>query len=258
MDTIKELEERLKEEKLKQKWNEIQTKLREAITKYSGKAFGNKALRLSTLSKYKSKSFYITVVYIKEVVLNENIQTINDLRLYPDNYNCEITLRGESFSVFYNNENNTNINSSQNSSWRIKDMMDYCYEIPIETYNNIKALINNSIDNVFLTPFKELESHWSSFTGGLYCTKFLKENGCKFINLTDDEIYAINNHPFLYGNELLINDMSKKIIEDWKKEEIENDKRDVGFYCCGEYVKPTGISKRRIAKLDLILKKFKE
>lgn len=257
MDTIKELEERLKEEKLKQKWNEIQTKLKETKAKYSGKAFGNKALRLDTISKYTPNSFHITVAYIKEVVL-ENIQSIDDLRRNPDyNYDYGIKLVGESFSVCGSNDINSNISCSNNIRWRIKDMMDYCYEIPIEIYNNIKVLINNSIDNVFLTPFKELKSHWSSSTGGLYCTKFLKENGCKFINLTNDEIYVVRNHPFLYGNELLINDLSKKIIEDWRKEEIENDKRDVGFYCCGEYVKPTGISKRRIEKLNLILGKFK-
>ena len=257
MDTIRELEERLKEEKLKQKWSEIQTKLKEAKTKYSGKAFGNKSLRFSCLKKYIKSNFYINIVYIKDIILDENIQTIEDLKRCTDyDTNDCIKLTVDSFDAYRGGDGCWSIYTNTDIKWRVRDMMSLPYEISIETYEKVKTLITNSIDLIFVTPIKEIE--FQSSLAKRNNIELLKENGCKIIELTDSEAYEIKDHPFLYGNELLVNDLSKKIIEDWKKEEERLDNLDVGFYCCGEYVRPSGIHKRALENINSILKKFKE
>ena len=257
--TIYELEQELKEAKLKKQWDDLQVDLKKAKDKYLGKAWGSHSLRYDSFDKYKSHT-YITAIYVENVYLGEDTSynvskttTFDDFKRSPERY--KIILRGISLTL-YKTDESVNI-----STGNFRELLhspyksDLTHQIDINVFTKIKQLVQNSVDLIYTASIKELPIYecpdWKMDE-----VKSLEKQGCEFIKLNESERYTINRHPFLYGYYLLKNDISKNIIEELKKVAEENNRRDTGYYCCGEWVKPSGIYAREIETYNQILKKF--
>ena len=81
--TIQELEEELKEAKLKKQWDDLQVELKKAKDKYLGKAWGSYSLKYDSLDKYKSHT-YITAIYIEDVYLGDMSYNVSKTITFDD------------------------------------------------------------------------------------------------------------------------------------------------------------------------------
>lgn len=260
MDTIRELEEKLREAKLKEAWNSLQVRYQNLKTKYLGKAFGSCALGYNNLHKYRNKIF-IQIIYIEDMFISDNCINFTKIETFEDykKYN------GEDVSIYYSGEG-MNINKGDNGVSLNKynivhskvdpySFSDCGYEISLEKYESLKKLIGGSIDNVFTLSYKNIG--FDSLEKS-ECEDILKKHGAKLIRLTDSELYTLvsENNPFVYGNNLLVNDMSEEILNDLLKKYKDLDSKDTNYYLWGERISRSGIYEIKIKNIENILKKF--
>ena len=179
--TIQELEEELKEAKLKKQWDDLQAELKKAKDKYLGKAWGSHSLRFDNFNRYKNHTS-ISVVYIEEVSLSENCYsnlsvdiTFDEFKRDPGRY--KIILRGLSLNLFKSDEN-VNINTVE----FIDTLNNPCkpsltHQVDLDVFKKVKDLVQNSVDLIYTASIKELPIYerpdWKSDA-----VKTLENQGC--------------------------------------------------------------------------------
>lgn len=255
--TIKQMERELHEAKMRERWNELQELFFKAKTRYEGKAFGNRKISLSSLSRYKLNSgiqlYFVECVYISTGYYTggghcDSIQSFEDFCANADR--AEIKAFGKSMSV-WKSEDGTASFSISKLDCRTSDLL--LKDINIDTYKTVEKIFNVSLDNLLLSPIKDYPSYDCKTYSAV---KWLENKGRKLFELTEDETYLLQDHPFRYGKYLLIDDFTIKILKEMRDIEAQNASRDTGFSYCGQWIRPSGMSARKMCLLDSILSRI--
>ncbi len=255
--TIEQMERELREAKLRERWNKLQELFSKAKTQFEGKAFGNRKISLNSLSQYKIDSSielcFVDCVYISKGYYTggehcDSIQSFEDFCVNADR--AEIKACGKSMRVWKCADGTADFSISK-LDCRTRDLPSK--DIDVDTYKTVEKIFNVSLDNLLLSPIKDYPSYDCNTYSAV---KWLISKGRKLFALTDDEAYLLQDHPFRYGKYLLIDDFSIKILKEMRDIEAEQASRDKGFWCYGEYVRPSGISARKRDSLDSILSRI--
>lgn len=254
------MERELREAKMLEKWNELQELFLKAKTQYEGKAFGSRKISLSSLSRYKLNSrielYFVERVYISKGYYTggehcDSIQSFEDFCANADR--AEIKAFGKSMMVQKCASGTASFSiskldcrTSNLSFLKLKD-------IDIDTYKTVEKIFNVSLDNLLLSPIKDYPSQDCKTYSA---TKWLENKGRKLFELTEEETYLLQDHPFRYGKYLLIDDFTIKILKEMRDIEAEHASRDTGFSCFGQWIRPSGISARKRDLLDSILSRI--
>ena len=257
MKTINQLEQELREAKLREKWNILQERLLKAKAQFEGKAFGNRKVSLNSLSQYKLDAslnlYFIEGVYISKGYYTsgehcDSIQSFKDFCANEDR--AEIKAYGKSMNV-WKCANGVAHFSISKVDCRTHELPST--EISIDTYKTVEKIFNVSLDNLLSSPIKNYPSDDCKTYSA---TKWLENKGRKLFELTDDEAYLLKDHPFRYGKYLLIDDFSIEILKEMYDIEADQASRDTGFWCYGQYIPPSKISARNRDALNSILSRI--
>lgn len=255
--TIEQMERELREAKMRERWNELQELFFKAKTQYEGKAFGNRKISLSSLSRYKVDSrieiCFVDCVYISNGYYTrgehcDSIQSFEDFCANADR--AEIKAFGKSMRV-WKCSNGTASFSISKLDCRTSDLP--LKDIDVDTYKTVENIFNVSLDNLLLSPIKDYPLYDCNTYSAV---EWLVNKGRKLFELTEDETYLLQDHPFRYGKYLLIDDFTIKILKEMRDIEAERASRDTGFSHCGQWIRPSGISARKTYLLDSILSRI--
>lgn len=117
----------------------------------------------------------------------------------------------------------------------------YRHFITEEQYNKLKNIVNNSITDILT--FKLSDANGCDLPIDTYRSSksdVLSKYGHEMIDLTPEEVYQLSWHPFVYGDQIINNEISLQMILDEFKKETNVDSHDVDFFVYGERVKRTG------------------
>ena len=259
--TIERLERELREAKLRAQYNKLLKDLETTKVAYEGKSFGNRRMSYHCICKYKLET-EIHVVHIDTVYIStgsysgdferDSVKSFEEFCVNKDR--AEVRCYGESIIIRKEAHDRVYVSRGKlDCKW--KDVFyDSSYEITDKVYNQIRTIIDTSLDNIFVADIKEFPDR---IYGKEDAVQILKDNGQKLIELDGSEVYVLENHPFLYGKYLLVNEVSRNIINVLKKKYEEEARRDVGMYIYGEYVRPSGIAQKKVDTLTWILERMK-
>lgn len=256
MNEIEQLETQIKELKLKQGYSNLIESFNKTKETFFGKCFASKGLKYSTIGKYTKLNNLtlnrITNVYFGDKYNHFEITSFED---YKNKIQCcgELKIVVEAEEIYIScvdDKYHFNITKSKDYPHLIKG---FCYEIPQHVYDNLKNIISNSIDSILCEPIKEIKNVEYQTCGRV---KHLEKYGCKFIQISPDEEYVLDEHPFKYCDRLLVNDLSIQIVKDIMAEEMKWDANDQDRYFCGARIRRVGNHGKRVNMLSDILKKM--
>lgn len=251
---IKNLEQQLIDLKVKEKWEQLQNDLSKAEKKYLNKYYGSHNFHYSRLKQYKRNTLsllHINKVYIGEIYDNTIIETFEQFKSFYDKNRLYIICEGESKTISKNrDEINITMSKTKDVPHRITG---FDREIDENIYNNINTIITESIDLIFNTPIKNIPQFDCIESDHI---KLLKQYGEKFIDVTNEQIYSLEGHPFLYNGKLLVNELSKQIIIDRIKEETRLDTLDIDTFFMGERIRRIGNHGKILNNLYEVLNKM--
>jgi hypothetical protein len=250
-ELVQELEKQLQEAKRKEAWENLQTEYKKESNKYKGQAYGSCALRYHNIDKYFHDYLQIGIQYFQDVyIAGPGEIIINTYEDYIKHFPAvSIHYKIEEINIF---KNSTSLDIRFGIYDLKKPETGLKYKIDLETYKNLKNIMSSKIDGIFQESIK----HTKFSEIGTYSNEdILRKQGCKLIELFDDELYLITseNHPFVYGRNLLITDLSINIMKDMLKEFQKQDALDKDEYFYGERIKRTGVYERKIKILEGLL-----
>lgn len=259
MTEIEHLENKIKELKLKESYDKLMKEFTEAKERYLGKCFASKGLKPSCIGKYQNLNnlslMRIESIYIGERYDYEHKHKINSFEDYKREiqHNGDIFVLAQAETIYISKvDEKCTLNISKN--FNVPHLLiGFSIEIPENTFNNLKKVINESLDCILYHPIKSLKHvEYVEPTS----VNILKQKGYEFIEINPDEEYALQNHPFKYCNRLINNDISKEIIKDMISEEqkLNNQDQDYMFGC--ERIRRIGNHVKRVNLLLDILKRM--
>lgn len=158
---IQELERRVQELKLLNEYEKLMSDFNNAKEKFIGKAFASKGLKFSTLGRY-TKLNNLRLIKISEVYLGdkyndkERINSFEDYKRCLDRNNLKPICVGETIYVsIVDNRHDFSITEIKDQPHKI---LGFCQEIKLETYNNLRNIISNSIDSILCEPIKDIKN----------------------------------------------------------------------------------------------------
>lgn len=261
MTKIEELEAQIKDLKLKESYDKLIEDFENAKERYLGKCFASKGLKPSCIGRYTNLN-NLSLVKIKSIYIGERYDYNHEHKINSfDDYKREIQ-RNVNICILAESERIYISKVDEQCSFSIGVNFDIPHksvgfnkEISENIYNNLRKVINESLDCILYSPIKNMD-----YIGYVEPTSvnILKEKGFNFIEINTDEEYALQNHPFKYVNRLINNDISKEIIRDMINEEqkLDNQDQDRMFY--GERIRRIGNHKKRIDLLNNVLKRMEK
>ena len=249
---IQELERRVQELKLLNEYEKLMSDFNNAKENI-GKAFASKGLKFFTLGRYTKlnnlRLIKISEVYLGDEYNEERINSFEDYKRCLHRNEIRPICVGETIYIsIVDNRHNFSITEMKGHPHRI---LGFCQEIKLETYNNLRNIISNSIDSILCEPIKDIKNTTEYAEPDR--VSVLKERGYDFIEISTDEEYALCNHPFVYFNRLLNTELSRDIIKDFIKEEQRLDALDKDYYFAGERIKRIGNHAKHINILNNLL-----
>ena len=252
---ITDLQNQLKELKLKKDYDSLIEKYNELKEKFEGKCFASKGLRIHTLEDYSKLHnlgmFKCTKVCILDSFCSPTEYTINSLEDYKSityKEDLQISISGESIDIHVHN-GDVSLYIREKNHYQAHNFPMFKYEIDETVYNNIKHIVTQSVNNILSYPVKGAYTYLPGTTK----TAELKKLGYKFITINSDEAYVLSTHPFVYGNELLVSEASVQILQNLIKEEERLDRLDINTQFAGYPIKRLGVHRRHLDSLYSII-----
>lgn len=254
---IKNLEQQLIDLKIKEKWEQLQNDLFKNKEKYLNKYYGSHNFCHTRLKQYRINNLsllHINKIYIGRLYDNIIIETFEQFKSYYDKDCLCIICEGELKTISKHSDvTQITISKSKDVAHRITG---FNREINENIYNNINTIITESIDLIFNTPIKNIPKFDYAESNQV---KLLQQYGEKFIDVTPEQAYSLEGHPFLYSpNKLLVNELSKQIIINQIKQEREADALDIDTIWHGERIRRIGNHGRILNNLMEVLSKINE
>lgn len=241
MDQIQELEKQLEQLRKQKRLENCIENLNRWKNDFIGKYYCTHTLSRDTLSRKNQNSTFIChAAKVKDVILSYNgVDEVTDAN--------QLSYEDPSVCVLYE-EIEITIKQDGQSTIRISNTYAkahyarlYRHFITEEQYNKLKNIVNNSITDVLTSKLSEangcdlpIDAERSSKSD------VLSKYGHEMIDLTPEEVYQLSWHPFVYGDQIINNEISLQMILDELKKETNLDLHDVDFFVYGERVKRTG------------------
>lgn len=252
---ITDLQNQLKELKLKKDYDSLIEKYNKLKEKFEGKCFASKGLRIHSLGDYTKLHNLGMTKCTKVCIVNSFYPptecTINSFEDYKSNAykeNLQITISGESIDIRVHN-GDVSLDIREKNHYQAHNFPMFKYEIDETVYNNIKHIVTQSVNNILSYPVKGASTYLPESTK----TAELKKIGYKFVTIDSDEAYILSDHPFVYGNELLVSEASVQILQNLIKEEERLDSLDINTEFAGYPIKRLGVHRRHLDSLYSII-----
>ena len=251
--TIQELEKQLQEAKQKEAWEELSKECKKMCDLYKGKAYGSCALRYNNINKYFHDHLCISIQYFQDIYISGpnpdkiKISTFDDYKKFSPYVG--IRYETEEITIF---KNSTTIDIHSAKYDLKKPDTGLKYTIDLKVYQNLKNIMSSKIDSIF----QESLHHINFSDIGTYLNEeILKKQGCRLIELSNEELYLLTseNHPFIYGKNLLVIDISIDILKNMLKDFQKGDAMDKDMYICGEHIRRSGFYEGKIETIKTLL-----
>lgn len=253
---IERLKNELKELQFKEKWDSLQKEFQKIKEKYLDRYYASHNFRYSRLKQYKNNILsllHINKVYIGELYGDTIIETFEQFKSFYDKERLFVICEGKSKRISKTSAIQITISKTRDVAHRITG---FDKEIDENTYNNIDSIVTEAIELIFNTPIKNVP-HFDYIESDP--VKILKQYGETFIDVSPEQVNSLEGHPFLYlDNKLLVNDLTKQIIEDRIKEERKADAEDVDYFFYGERIRRIGNHAKILNNLIEVLNKIKK
>ena len=252
---ITDLQNQLKELKLKEDYDNLIQKYNELKNKFEGKCFASKGLRIHTLGDY-SKLHNLGLTKCTKICIEDGycppteytINSFEDYKVINYKEDLRISIICNNIDIHVTN-GDVSVDIREKTHYQAHNFPMFKYEIDETVYNNIKHIVTQSVDNILSYPVKGAYTCLPSSTK----TEELKKLGYEFVTIDSDEAYILNSHPFVYGNELLVSEASVQILQNLIKKEERLNSLDCDTIFAGYSIRRSGVHRRHLDRLYSII-----
>lgn len=241
MDKIQELEKQLEQLRKQKRFENCIENLNRWKNDLIGKYYCTHTLSRSIFSrKNQNSTFICQAAKVKDVILSYNgVDVVTDVnKLFNNDPSVFVLYEEIEITITQDGQSTVRISNTYAQAHQARF---YRHFITEEQYNKLKNIVNNSITDILTSKLSDANGcDLPIDTNRSSKSDVLSKYEYEMIDLTPEEVFYLSWHPFVYGDQIINNEMSLQMILDELKIETNLDSHDVDFFMYGERVKRSG------------------